>query len=271
MLQNLHTHTTLCDGRDTPEQVVRHAIEKGFDSVGFSGHGITEFAIDCELRDVSGYIAEINALKKRFEDQINVFLGIELDYYSAGLMPEDCYDYVIGSVHFARMNGDEYLDFDYKPEIMRSQINKFFGGDKNAYAKKYYETLADMPNRIRADIVGHFDLLTKFTEKCPDILDIESREYKNAALEALHAVRERMELFEVNTGAISRGHRTTPYPAPFILDEMKRLDCKLILTSDCHDKRFIDCHFDETKEYLKSHGFNSLWYLTKDGFVEKPI
>jgi histidinol-phosphatase (PHP family) len=154
---------------------------------------------------------------------------------------------------------------------MKEQIDKFFGGDSVAYSKKYYEIMADMPNRINADIVGHFDLLTKFTEKNPDILDIENKEYKNAALEALHAVREKMDFFEVNTGAISRGHRTTPYPASFILDEMKKLKCKLVLTSDCHNKKFIDCHFNESKEYLKSHGFDSLWYLTKKGFVEEKI
>lgn len=271
MLQNLHTHTTFCDGRDTPEDTVKEAIKRGFDSIGFSAHAITEFNIDCELRDVSGYIEEVNSLKEKYAGIIDIFLGAEFDYYSAGLMPDGCYDYKIGSVHFAKTDGEEYLDFDYKPEIMRRQINKFFGGNSVAYAKRYYEIMADMPNKIRADIVGHFDLLTKFTEKNPDILDTGNKEYKSAALEALHAVREKMEFFEVNTGAISRGHRTLPYPAPFILDEMKSLKCKLVLTSDCHSKEFLGCHFNESKEYIKSHGFDSLWYLTKNGFVEEKI
>ena len=271
MLANFHTHTAFCDGKNTPEEIVNYAIARGFDSIGFSSHAITEFNIDCELRDVNGYICEINSLKEKYAGKIDIFLGAEFDYYSVGLMPEGCYDYKIGSVHFARMGGDEYLDFDYKPEIIREQVNKFFGGNSIAYAKKYYETLADMPNRVKADFVGHFDLLTKFIEKNPTLIDVEAREYKNAALEALIAVREKMEFFEVNTGAMSRGHRTTPYPAPFILDEMKIRKCKLILTSDCHNMTYLDYHFDEAKEYLKSHGFGSLWYLTKTGFVERPI
>ena len=36
--QNLHTHTLFGDGVDTPEQMVRYAIEKNFDSLGFSEH-----------------------------------------------------------------------------------------------------------------------------------------------------------------------------------------------------------------------------------------
>ena len=37
-LQNLHQHTVFCDGKDTPEEVVLTAIEKGFCGIGFSGH-----------------------------------------------------------------------------------------------------------------------------------------------------------------------------------------------------------------------------------------
>lgn len=40
----------------------------------------------------------------------------------------------------------------------------------------------------------------------------------------------------MNTGAIARGYRTTPYPAPFILKELKNLGCGIIISSDCHDK-----------------------------------
>ena len=37
-LQNLHTHTTYCDGKNTAEEMVQKAIELGFRSLGFSGH-----------------------------------------------------------------------------------------------------------------------------------------------------------------------------------------------------------------------------------------
>jgi histidinol-phosphatase (PHP family) len=82
---------------------------------------------------------------------------------------------------------------------------------------------------------------------------------------------KKKEIFEVNTGAISRGHRTTPYPAPFILDEMKRLDCKLIISSDCHSKEALDCAFAETTEYVKAHGFDTLYYLSDNGFIGEKI
>ena len=38
MKRNLHTHSTFCDGKNTPEEMVRAAIAKGFDAIGFSSH-----------------------------------------------------------------------------------------------------------------------------------------------------------------------------------------------------------------------------------------
>ena len=41
---NYHTHSTLCDGHDTPEQMIKAAIKKKFDILGFSGHSMYPFA-----------------------------------------------------------------------------------------------------------------------------------------------------------------------------------------------------------------------------------
>ena len=270
MLQNLHTHTVFCDGRDTPREMIETAIEKGFDSLGFSGHATSEKHSGCELKDIPGYVKEINSLKEEYKDRIKIFLGIELDYFSAGVMPELVLDYRIGSVHFVKKNG-HLVEYDHSYEHTRRFIDEDFGGDGIAYAKAYYEVLADMPNKLKADFVGHFDLVTKFSEQHPELFDMDSKEYKNAALEALHAVREKMEFFEVNTGAIGRGYRKTPYPAPFLLDEMKRLDCKLLLSSDCHNRNYLDCHFNECYEYLRAHGYDTLYYLTENGFAGEKI
>ena len=43
-LQNLHTHSTYCDGADTPKEMVERALELGFDTIGFSGHSHMYFS-----------------------------------------------------------------------------------------------------------------------------------------------------------------------------------------------------------------------------------
>ena len=38
MIQNLHTHATFCDGKNTPEELIHEAIRMDMDSLGFSSH-----------------------------------------------------------------------------------------------------------------------------------------------------------------------------------------------------------------------------------------
>ena len=54
MLSNLHTHSTFCDGVNTPEEIVKSAVERGFSSVGFSGHGYTDFDLCYCMKNPAG-------------------------------------------------------------------------------------------------------------------------------------------------------------------------------------------------------------------------
>ena len=66
---------------------------------------------------------------------------------------------------------------------------------------------------------------------CADVIE--------TAVDALDALLERPVLFELNTGAIARGYRKTPYPGDFLLRELIRRGAGLLLSSDCHDRRFL--------------------------------
>ena len=62
----------------------------------------------------------------------------------------------------------------------------------------------------------------------------EDPAYQAAALEALHAADPDATLLEINTGAMSRGYRDTPYPALFLLREWRAMGGRIILTADAH-------------------------------------
>ena len=268
--QNLHTHSRYCDGVDGLEDIVKKAIELKFDSIGFSGHCYLDFfpTGGCmSLSTTEKYKKEINQLKVKYKDKIDIYCGIEFD--KDANVDLSGFDYVIGSVHFVRANG-MYLGVDYSLERAKKIISDHFGGDSLKYAKAYYESVAELPKRAKFDIVGHFDLLTKFSEK-EDIIDLQSPLYRDYALDALYAISKHCKVFEVNTGAISRGVRTTPYPAPFILKEIKKLGCKVILSSDCHNKNYLDCNFNESLEYIKSCGFDEILYFKNGNFIGQKI
>lgn len=268
--QCLHTHSVLCDGKDTLEEMVLTAIEKGFDSIGFSGHSFmdiyAEFSMSPEKAEK--YREEIARLQKVYGDQIKIYCGLEKDNYTK--MSTEGYDYLIGSVHVMQ-HPQGLLFVDWTAERTREAIETVFGGDGIAYAKHYFETVADLPNHGSFDILGHFDLLTKFNEKEPDLFDTQSPEYRAAATAAAEALVGKVKFFEVNTGAIGRGYRTTPYPDPYIIKEMHRLGFGAIISSDCHDRNFLDCGYDMAKQLLKDAGYTEHYVLKEEGFVAIPL
>ena len=158
---NYHTHTRFCDGKNSPEEIVREAIRLGCPELGFSGHSYTFFdeSYCMSQAGTQEYIAVIRALQKKYRDKINILLGAEQDYYSNA--PTGEYDYVIGSVHYVKKDGC-YLPVDEGKEIQQENVRKFYNGDFYGFIEDYYETVADLYRKTRCQIVGHFDLIKKF-------------------------------------------------------------------------------------------------------------
>lgn len=265
--QNLHTHTTYADGKDTIEELIHEAIERGFGSIGFSEHSYlvySSYPNQMTEKDMERYKTEICSLKEKYKGIINVFCGMELDMYSD--VPTDNFDYLIGSVHYLEFNG-QVLTFDRGLKETLDYVKINFDGDCLSFAKKYFETVARLPEKCNFDIIGHFDILTKNNEKSK-FIDVSSKEYLGFGLDAIQALKGKIPFFEVNTGAISRGYRTSPYPQMEFLKEFNQLGFGAVITSDCHDKNFIDCYFKEAELLLSEAGFKSKWILTDNGFKE---
>ena len=268
--QSLHTHTLYADGKNTPEELVLAAIAKGFDAIGFSEHSYLPDPLVPEqltIEDMARYKEEVAQLKEKYKGQIDVFCGLEYDFYSD--VPTEGLDYMIGSVHYLDFDGEK-VTFDWDVPGTRNYVNRFFGGDFMAFAKTYFATVARLPERGNFDIIGHFDLLAKNNEK-GKFWDAMSKEYLDMGFEAIHGLKGKIPLFEVNTGAISRGYRTAPYPQMEFLKEFKRLGFGAVITSDCHNKDFLDCAFADAAARLAQAGFDSKWILTEDGFREVSL
>ena len=264
LLQNLHTHSTFCDGRNTPEEIVRHALSLGMDSIGFSGHSPMFYSALYKtlLKNNEGYRKEIARLKEKYKGQIHILCGLEIDMFAAE--GQASYDYVIGSFHYFRF-GEEYVLFDSSKEAVAQIIDRYFGGDGLAYAKAYYESLATLPSLMKADIIGHFDLITKHSENA-SFFDEDSPIYRKYALEALVALVEKNPIMEVNTGAIARGYRTTPYPSPFLLKEWHARGGEIVISSDCHNQDFLLCAYEDAIALSRECGFDHSLVLGDHGF-----
>ena len=266
MLSNLHTHTTFCDGKSTAEEMVISAIKKGFSSLGFSGHAYTSFELTSCMKDEAGYINEINRLKKLYSDKIEIYLGTEEDAFAP--VDRSKYEYIIGSSHFVKLK-DKILPLDLKPESMQDCLMAF-GGDIEAISESYYSTFRDYLLWRRPDVVGHFDLLTKYDEMGESHF-LANPTHDRIAERFIESVAREGMLFEVNTGAIARGYRTAPYPSVNLLRRIKEAGAPITISSDCHNADYLDCHFEETKSMLHDIGFRETVVLCNHKFTKIPL
>lgn len=242
-LRDLHVHTTFSDGRNTPEEMVQAAIAHGLETLGFSDHSYTAFDESWCMKkgDIPAYRACIGALKERYRGRIKILCGIEQDFYSEE--PTEGYDYVIGSVHYIRAR-EEYIPVDESPEILLAAAEKHFGGDLYALIGEYYRTVARVVQKTGADIIGHFDLITKFNEGGA-LFDEADPRYIAASRAAADALLKTGKPFEINTGAISRGYRTTPYPSMALRDYIREKGGCFLLSSDSHAKESLCFQFEK--------------------------
>lgn len=246
--QDLHMHTTFCDGKNSPEEMVLSAIEKGLKVVGISCHSYTHFTSECCVTPENElvFVQTVNELKKKYADKIKVLVGIEKDLFTTASNGE--YDYVIGSVHYYK-RGDKYSFVDRaKDEFIRS-VNELFDGDYYSAVEEYYENMALIVEKTNCDIIGHIDLVTKFN-KDYNLFDETHPRYVNAYKKAIDKLVKFNKPFEINTGAISRGYKTEPYPSKQILEYIKSKGGKFVLSSDSHSKENIAYQYDKWKGLL---------------------
>ena len=259
---DFHTHSIYSDGKNTLEELVQAALAKGFSAYGFSDHAyMDDPARDWGMKkeQIENYKAEIARLKEQYRGSIDLLCGIEQDSFCP--LGVDGYDYVIGSVHAVEKNGI-LCEVDDSLEKVKENLRLF--ADPYEYVEEYYRSVASLPRRFNFDIMGHFDLLTKWQEKEP-LFDENHPRYRAAAEEALKALIPTGVLFEVNVGAISRGVRTTPYPNPALLHSIYERGGDVIIGGDCHNAANLGLGFDSALALIKSCGFERVVSLSSKG------
>ncbi len=245
-----HVHTTWCDGKSRAEETVLSAIGLGLSELGFSGHGYTAFDTRyCMPPDAAEYRAEIAAVREKYKDKIKILCGCECDYY--GDIPPWA-DYIIGSVHYMEIGG-EYVPVDEGMDILAAAAEKHLGGDIYSLCEVYFKTVADIADKMKPDIIGHFDLITKLSEN-DKLFDEAHPRYVRAWQAAADRLISANIPFEINTGAISRGYRTTPYPSESQVKYIASKGGKFILSSDCHAAENLCCEFDKWRAWAEGLG-----------------
>lgn len=232
ILEDFHTHTTFSDGSASPAEMAEAAAARGLTRLGFSDHSHTSFDTGCCMPKARAaqYRETVAALKDTWRGKLEIFCGIEQDFYSDE--SAEGFDYIIGCVHYLKLDGAYYC-VDDKVEALREMTERHFGGDPYGMAEEYFRTEARVVEQTRCDLIGHFDLIAKLNERYR-LFDASHPRYLAAWQAAADRLLETGKPFEINTGAISRGWRSAPYPAPDMIRYLAARGARFVLSSDSH-------------------------------------
>ncbi|MBQ8678676.1 MAG: histidinol-phosphatase [Treponema sp.] len=263
---NLHTHSTFCDGKNTPEENVLSAIKKGIKVLGFTSHSMYPFWTETYMQpeDFSVYCAEIRRLQEKYASQIKIRLGFEADFIPGVTLPKmENYadfkpDYLIGSIHFL-FQREGLVAVDHKPEILQEGAKNHYKNDIRALIGDYFTLQKEMLERGDFALVGHPDLIRKFNEKWPFFSENEEW-YKDELKEMAKAIAKKGIATEINSGAISRGYLSKPYPSEYFLSLLHDEGVPVAITADAHSAENLDCAFDQSIQLARKIGYSEIIY-----------
>lgn len=266
---DLHTHSSFCDGEDTPEAFVLEALARGMQTLGFSVHAPVAFASHGSMgcADFKSYRREIMRLQETYGDRIELLLGLEQDFYAEAVTER--WDYIIGSVRHLCSEGQS-VAIDGSKEQLRGVVRSHFGGDFYRFAAHYFSLVAQLPTRTGCAIVGSFDLLSKFNGD-GSLFDESDPRYLRPALDALDALLAQHAVLEINTSDMCRGRRRVPYPAPIFLRRIAEKRGQVVLASNAHGKGELLGGFSDALQIARACGLGAVSVLTRDGWQIRSI
>lgn len=222
MIANYHTHTWRCNhAKGTEREYVENGLKAGLKILGFSDHSPYIFPgtyyshFRMKLSQLEDYVQSVLALRAEYAGQIEIPLGLELEYYP-GLLPEllpvlrdQPLDYLILGQHFV---GNEYDSpysglTTYEEALLRQYVNQ----------------------TIDAMQTG---LFTYFAH--PDLLNFQGN-HRIFQREMRRLCREAKACgvpLEYNLLGLAGGRN---YPNPYLWEVIAEEGCAVILGRDAHD------------------------------------
>jgi histidinol-phosphatase (PHP family) len=276
---NFHSHSLFSDGKAAPDEFIKSAISKGFPAYGFSCHSPVPFQTswNMEAGKLGDYLHEISRIKLVYQDIIEVYCGLELDYINgvphlpvSELKNMGC-DYILGSVHFIDQYPDgSWFSFDGKPDIFFRGIEIIYNNDFRKAISAYYEKTRMMVDRDCPDIIGHMDKI-KMHNSVKPYFDEEEIWYRKQLEETLDLIAEKGCIIEVSTRGLYKHDPPLLYPDAWVIRQACMRKIPVMLNSDAHHPDDIDQCFEDTALILKESGYKTVRVLKEGSWQDLPF
>ncbi|KAN0103571.1 histidinol phosphate phosphatase H [Russula decolorans] len=270
------------------EDVVKEALDQGFEVYGLTEHGPryhvkdlypeeTDISVEGLMTQFEAFLDEAHRLRDDYASVLRLLVGLETENISAldidGLskllvVHKGRIDYIVGSVH--HVNGVP-IDFDFET-YQRCLDNiplpvhaaDLTDADQRLerlgiFLDMYFDAQFELLNKFHPEVIGHFDLCRLYTP------DLRLRTFPHAWDKLERNIRFAIDygaLFEVNAAAFRKGWRTA-YPGDDVAELILLHGGRFALSDDSHGPQAVGLNFQQTRDYLLRIGVRELWTLER--------
>ena len=247
MLENFHTHTIRCrHAVGTEEEYVQKAIDNGLTALGFADHtpylflGTYYSTFRMYPDQIQDYSETILGLKAKYASQIDIHLGLEVEYYP---------DRISDMLELIKPHGIEYMILGQ--HCCGNEQDSFYNGaptDDPARLEQYCNQVITAMDTDLFSYIAHPDLI-HFTG--------DTATYRAHMTRLCKAAKEHGIPLEINLlGLREKRH----YPNEILFEICGELNCPMVLGSDAHSpEHVVDTATEKTaRELVKKYGI-VLW------------
>ena len=128
------------------EQFLQAAVASGFSAYGISSHAPVPFPTTWTISpdQLENYLLEARRLQDIFQHQIEVYVGLEIDYLNEQHGPATPFfqqlplDYRIGSVHLIYDETGEPIDLDAPSALFCREVQAHFDNDLPYVVRRFF-------------------------------------------------------------------------------------------------------------------------------------
>lgn len=252
---HMHTRFSL-DSEANPHDHVRKAIQMGLAEICFTDHYDVDYPGQDFTMNLENYYQYMLQLKKQYEDQIKIKIGIEmgLDPIHAKkinrLIRACPFDFVIGSIHAVR-DTEFFAPGDF-----------FNGLSKEEAHHRYFEqAVACIKTFDNINVFGHYDYIERYGPYSNNQVDLSK--YTDLIEQFLDILIHKGIGLEVNTSGFNLAFRQQGFPQKSILELYYHKGGRIItIGSDAHTSDRVGEHVDDVIKLLKVIGFNDVTTFT---------
>ncbi|KAL2755207.1 hypothetical protein ACRALDRAFT_1064909 [Sodiomyces alcalophilus JCM 7366] len=280
MAFTLHSHSgQFCPGhaKDELEDIVKHAISIGFETMGLTEHMPRLAVADLYPEELKpdpaaslaelaprheAYLKEAQRLRDEYASQIHILIGFEGEWCRPAYGPlirslaaHPAVDYFIGSIH--HVNG---IPIDYDKALYARALESA-GGSEEALYVRYYDQQYEMLTALRPRVVGHLDLIRLMSEEPGRDVRTWPRVWERI-VRNLELVKEYDGLLECNSSAL-RKELPEPYPCRVIAEQWLKIGGRFTFSDDCHAINQVATNYSRALDYLEELGVHLVYTLER--------